>query len=119
MPVQSRKIRLEESEALAGALQALKTNSSVTNLSLARNSIRDTGGEALGEALKTNSTLVTLQRSSGTGEALKINSSLAILILADDLIGDHGALALSEALETNWTLAFLEMQNNLIGDNGA
>ncbi|KAG0011932.1 hypothetical protein BGZ81_001859 [Podila clonocystis] len=50
----------EGSEALAEALETLKTNSTLTTLNMGGNSIRDNGGLALAEALKVNSTLTNL-----------------------------------------------------------
>ncbi|KAG0334005.1 hypothetical protein BG000_008716 [Podila horticola] len=80
--------------------EALKTNSTLTTLDLMRNSIGDTGAQALAEALKTNSTLIALD-------------------LQNNSIGDSGAQALAEALETNSTLTTLELKVNSIGDIGA
>ncbi|KAG0358602.1 hypothetical protein BGZ54_010353 [Gamsiella multidivaricata] len=75
--------------------EALKTNSTLTTLNLESNSIGDNGALALSEALKTNSTLTSLD--------LQYNS-----------IRENGALALSEALKTNSTLTTLNSRNNLI-----
>ncbi|KAF9386242.1 hypothetical protein CPB97_003924, partial [Podila verticillata] len=66
-------------------LEAFKTNSTLTTLSLESNSIGDNGAHTLAEALKTNSTLTTLS-------------------LGDNSIGFNGAQALSGALKTNSTL---------------
>ncbi|KAF9538055.1 hypothetical protein EC957_007269 [Mortierella hygrophila] len=94
-------------------VEALKTNSTLTILSLRSNSIGDNGAQALSEALKTNSTLATLnfRRNSigGKGaqalfEALKINSTLTTLDLELNSIGSTGAQALSEALKINSTV---------------
>ncbi|KAG0041328.1 hypothetical protein BGZ89_007519, partial [Linnemannia elongata] len=68
--------------------KALKTNSTLTTLDLQGNSIGDDGAKALAEALKTNSTLTTLN-------------------LYNNSIGDDGAKALAEALKTNSTLTTL------------
>jgi hypothetical protein len=80
--------------------EALKTNSTLTTLNLYKSSIGSDGAKALAEALKTNSTLTTLdlQRSS---------------------IGDDGAKALAEALKTNSTLTTLDLSWNSIGSDGA
>ncbi|KAG0344254.1 hypothetical protein BG004_004611, partial [Podila humilis] len=81
MPATSLKIRINGSEALAEALaealKALKTNSTLATLNLESNSIGDNGAQALGEALKTNSTLITLE-------------------LQNNSIGDNGAQALHQ-----------------------
>ncbi|KAF9176758.1 hypothetical protein BGZ50_009716 [Haplosporangium sp. Z 11] len=79
---------------------ALKTNSTLTTLDLRNNSIGDNGAQALSEALKINSTLTTLDLSANS-------------------IGDNGAVALSEAFKTNSTLITLDLSANSIGDNGA
>ncbi|KAG0009893.1 hypothetical protein BGZ82_003786, partial [Podila clonocystis] len=97
-------------------------------LNLQNNSIGGHGAEALGEALKTNSTLTTLNLESNSigvdgaealGEALKTNSTLTTLNLRSNSIGDNGALALSEALKMNSTLTTLDLAWNSIGANGA
>ncbi|KAG0049742.1 hypothetical protein BGZ89_004087, partial [Linnemannia elongata] len=80
--------------------EALKTNSTLTSLNLQENKIGSPEVQLMAEAFKTNSTLTTLW--------LGYNS-----------IGDDGAQALSEALKTNSTLTTLELQYNSIGDNGA
>ncbi|KAF9390109.1 hypothetical protein CPB97_009911 [Podila verticillata] len=88
----------------------------------------DNGAQALAEALKTNSTLTTLdlqinkigdKGAQELAETLKINSTLTTLDLQGNSIGGHGAQALSEALKINSTLTTLEFQDNKIGDNGA
>ncbi|KAG9061059.1 hypothetical protein KI688_007688 [Linnemannia hyalina] len=79
--------------------EALKTNSTLTTLDLQHNSIGDNGAQALSEALKVNSTLTTLD--------LQHNS-----------IEDNGAQALSEALKTNSTLTTLDLRSNSIWFKG-
>ncbi|KAG0043724.1 hypothetical protein BGZ90_009000, partial [Linnemannia elongata] len=84
--------------------------------------------EPLAEALKTNSTLTTLDLQDnkiGSHEvqlmatAFKTNSTLTTLKLRSNSIGDNGAQTLAEALKTNSTLTTLDLQSNSIGDNGA
>ncbi|KAF8925408.1 hypothetical protein BGZ47_003281, partial [Haplosporangium gracile] len=65
--------------------EALKTNSTLTTLNLRNNSIGDNGAVALAEALKINSALTTFN--------LKINP-----------IRDNGAQALTKALKSNSTV---------------
>ncbi|KAF9386232.1 hypothetical protein CPB97_003913 [Podila verticillata] len=60
--------------------------------------------------------IADLRRES---EALKTNSTLTTLDLSGNSIGNNGVQALAEALKTNSTLATLELQNNSIGDTGA
>ncbi|KAF8925261.1 hypothetical protein BGZ47_003403, partial [Haplosporangium gracile] len=84
--------------------------------------------EPMAEALKTNSTLTTLDlqdskigsyEAQALSEALKTNSTLTTLNLQGNSIGHTGAQALSEALKTNSTLTNLNLSNNSIGDTGA
>ncbi|AIK95649.1 hypothetical protein [Candidatus Odyssella acanthamoebae] len=96
------------------------------------NQIGDTGGTALGEALKTNTTLTFLDLGNkdwgknkignrgGTalGEALKINTTLTYLDLGDNKISNSGVVALGEALKTNTTLTSLDLYGNYIGKPG-
>ena len=79
--------------------ETLKANSTPTWY-LYYNPVGSNGAQALSKALKTNSTLTTLD-------------------LCENSIGDYGAQALSEAFKTNSTLTALHLQGNRIGDNGA
>ncbi|KAF9536772.1 hypothetical protein EC957_009735, partial [Mortierella hygrophila] len=79
---------------------ALKTNSTLTTLDLRGNSIGSDGAKALAEALKTNSILTTLD-------------------LGGNSIGSDGAKALAEALKTNSTLTTLNLWYNSIGSDEA
>ncbi|GJJ70243.1 hypothetical protein EMPS_02592 [Entomortierella parvispora] len=90
-------------------------------------SVQEKGGQALIEALKTNTTLSTLDLSyTSIGEkgslalceALVANSVLTSLSLCGNSIGERGAQALSEVLKTNRTLACLNLKDNTIGDRG-
>ncbi|KAG9064010.1 hypothetical protein KI688_004124 [Linnemannia hyalina] len=109
-------------------VESLKTNSTLTILSLRSNSIGDNGAQALSEALKTNSTLTALDLwgnsiegygAQALSEALKTNSTLTTLTLQHNSIGSNGAQALSEALKINSTLTTLDLRINSIGDSGA
>ncbi|KAG0278197.1 hypothetical protein BGZ96_002500, partial [Linnemannia gamsii] len=108
--------------------EALKTNSTLTTLSLHYNWIMEIGAVALSETLNTNSTLTTLSlhyNSIGENgavalfEVLKFNSTLTTLNLERNCIEDNGAVALSEALKVNSTLTTLNLERNCIEDNGA
>ncbi|KAF9993363.1 hypothetical protein BGZ79_001988, partial [Entomortierella chlamydospora] len=79
--------------------EALKTNSSLTTLNLYSSNIGGNGAQVLAEALKTNSTLTTLD-------------------LRSNFIRDSGGQSLAEALKTNSTLTTLDLGSNLIGDSG-
>ncbi|KAF9296521.1 hypothetical protein BGZ88_012449 [Linnemannia elongata] len=109
-------------------VEAPKTNSTLTALTLYETWIMDDGAQELSEALKTYSTLTTLRlhdnlvESDGAvalAEALKTNSTLITLILHLSSIELNGAVALAEALKANSTLTILDLDNNSIGDNGA
>ncbi|KAF9334605.1 hypothetical protein BG006_001841 [Podila minutissima] len=94
---------------------------------MVKEKIGNRGAQALSEALKTNSTLTTLDfwgnsigyEGAVLAEALKTSSNLAALKLQGSEIKDTGAQALAEALKISSTLTCLYLQNNLIGDIGA
>ena len=77
----------------AGLAEALRQNSSLTELDLSRNIIGDAG-------------------VAGLAEALKQNSSLKELDLSRNIIGDAGAAGLAEALRENSST-----RANLFGNN--
>jgi hypothetical protein len=76
--------------------EALRTNTSLTTLELYNNQIGDAGAVALAEALRTNTSLTTLN-------------------LSGNQIGDAGAVALAIALRTNTSLTALWILDNQIG----
>ncbi|CAE7280729.1 NLRC3, partial [Symbiodinium necroappetens] len=84
--------------------------------------------EAIAEALKTNSTLISISLESNRigvegckaiAEALKTNSTLISISLESNDIGVEGCKAICEALKTNSTLASIKLGYNNIGDEGA
>ncbi|KAG0362768.1 hypothetical protein BGX24_005067, partial [Mortierella sp. AD032] len=84
--------------------------------------------EPLAEALKTNSTLTTLDLQfnkigphevQAMAEALRTNSTMITLHLGNNSIGENGAQYLSAALKTNSTLITLILNHNSLGDDGA
>ncbi|CAE7566212.1 NLRC3 [Symbiodinium sp. KB8] len=75
--------------------EALKTNSTLTSISLESNDIRDEGAEAIAEALKTNSTLTSIN-------------------LEDNEIGLEGAEALAKALNSNTAVCKIQLWSNNI-----
>ena len=108
--------------------QALKVNSSLTNLHLGGSIIGHTGAESLSQALTLNSSLTNLDLSGNSigdtgaeslSQALKVNSSLTNLHLSFNRIGDTGAEFLSQALTVNSSLTNLDLSLNRIGDTGA
>ncbi|KAL9965567.1 hypothetical protein ACROYT_G029381 [Oculina patagonica] len=108
--------------------EALKGDSSLTELYLSRNIIGDHGATGLAEALKKNTSLTELYLSgnnigdhgaTGLAEALQNNTSLTVLDLSVNNIGHHGATGLAEALQNNTSLTVLDLSGNNIGDHGA
>ena len=106
---------------------ALKVNSSLTELNLQGNGIGDAGATSLSDALKINSSLAELNLhaneigasgATSLSESLQINSSVTELDLSRNYIGDSGAASLSNALEVNSSLTELDLQYNSIGDSG-
>lgn len=79
--------------------EALKTNSTLTQLYLGSNQIGATGGGAI-------------------AESLKINSTLTLLFFHNNQIGDAGAASLAEGTKANKTLQYLHLQQNYISDQG-
>ncbi|KAF9990533.1 hypothetical protein BGZ75_001406 [Mortierella antarctica] len=115
-------------EKITDLAEVLKTNSTLSTLTLQNNSIGDDGAKALGEALKTNSTLTTLDLNNNSigddgakmlGEALKTNSTLVTLDLRGNLIWWEGFLEFLELLKTNSTLTMLDLTENKIAGNVA
>eukprot|EP00434_Breviolum_minutum_P044734 symbB.v1.2.039995.t1/scaffold6922.1/size14591/1 len=107
--------------------EALKQNSSLTNLILVNVNIGDEGAKALAQALEQNSTLTLLnlwknnigpEITKALAAALKQNSTLTKLILEDNNIGPEGAKALAEALKQNSSLTSLNLRANNIGPEG-
>ena len=112
--------------------EALKTNSTLTHLTITDNYYRDIGVNALAEALKVNKTLTYLDISNNISnnyngddvviaiaDALTHNTSLIKLYMRILLINDSKAKALANSLKINSTLTLLDISNNNIGDEGA
>lgn len=57
--------------------------------------------------------------SYGLGDVKRANNKLLTLNLNSNLIGDEGAKSLARALRTNRTLLVLSLSSNQIGDQGA
>ena len=108
--------------------EALKSNTTLTELHVSGNGIGDAGAAGLAEALKSNTTLTVLKiygndigeaGAAGLAEALKSNTTLTVLNISGNGIGDAGAAGLAEALKSNTTLTELDIFHNLIGEAGA
>lgn len=130
--------------------QRLARNEPLQHLDLTSTSISDDGAEAIFEALRTNTTLTELVLAENTltskslraaaqvltlhnstlrhldltctevgndgarvlAGILMLNTSLRTLTLRDAQIGDEGATALSKALRHNTTLEMLDLEQN-------
>ena len=124
--------RISDAHIVALA-EALKQNTSLTELDLSSNHISDQGAADLAEALKQNMSLTELnlsandisaQGAAALAEALKQNTSLTQLnlsqrYLSSNSISAQGAAALAEALKQNSSLTQLDLSNNGISDQGA
>jgi len=62
---------------------------------------------------------IDANRAQLLSDALKSNTTLTTLDLSHNSIGDSGAESLSDALKSNSTLTTLYLNNNSIGDSGA
>ncbi len=109
-------------------VEALKGNSSLTELNLSGNNIGDHGATGLAGALKKNTSLRELNLfgnnigdvgAAGLAGALDENSSLTWLDLSANKIGDDGTTALARALQKTTSLTVLVLSHNKIGDDGA
>lgn len=96
-------------------------------MNLGSNGIGPSGAQSLSEALKSNSTLTTLNldendiQDSGIkfiADILKRNSKLETLTLNKNKIKNVGAIYLSEVLKCNEVLMKLELNENEIGIDG-
>ena len=122
-----RNQRLREVH-IACLAEAVKVNTTLTQLDLRDNNIGDAGATSLAEAMKVNTTLTQLvlrQNNIGDAgaaslaEAMKVNTTLTQLDLLGNNIGDAGATSLAEAMKVNTTLTQLVLWQNSIGDTGA
>ena len=120
-----RQIRASHVDVLS---DALKSNTTLTELNLSSNFIGDAGAASVADALKSNTTLTKLNLSSnGIGaagaasvaDALKSNSTLTKLNLSENDIGDAGAASVADALKFNTTLTKLNLSSNGIGAAGS
>lgn len=105
-------------EDVTDLAEALKFNHSLTYIDLYKNQFGDTGGNALGTALKVNVTLTELNLGycglkdiTGLAEGLKINRSLKNLYLCFNQFDEKASMALGGALKMNVTLTSLNLVN--------
>ena len=115
------------SEAAEIIAEAMKYNTSVTDLRLGNN-ICDGGVEQLSYMLGYNRTLKVLDLSGNSSitargvtflaDALKTNTTLTTLILSKTNVKQKACVALSSMLAVNKTLTTLDVSCNNIGDRG-
>jgi len=86
-------------EGAAALAEALKTNTTLTSINLEYNDLGAEGAKALVETLKTNTTLTSIE-------------------LGNNNIGPEGAKALAKVLKTNTTLTIIKLNTNMIVDEG-
>ena len=117
-----------ESEGVIALANALATNTTLDSLTLPRWLCRD-AAQALGAALRTNSTLRDLSFDTchhledaecvrHLAEGLVHNKGLRTLSMPRCNISDSGFRHLWEALRTNQSLRHLQLHRNNIGDEG-
>ena len=111
----------------ASLAEAMKVNTTLTQLALYSHNIGDAGAASLAEAMKVNTTLTQLALYSNNigdagaaslAEAMKVNTTLTQLALYSNNIGHAGAASLAEAMKVNTTLGQLLLSGNNIGDVG-
>ena len=112
----------------ASLAEAMKVNTTLTQLDLLYNDIGAAGAASLAEAMKVNTTLTQLDLlysdigdagAASLAEAMKVNTTLTQLTLRGNKIGAAGAASLAEAMKVNTTLTQLALGDNNIGDAGA
>ncbi|XP_004363847.2 hypothetical protein CAOG_03008 [Capsaspora owczarzaki ATCC 30864] len=120
-----KQIGNAEAKAIA---EAIKVNTTMTELKLGGNLIADVGARAIAEAVRANCTLTVVDLAENRigdagarafAETLKVNNTLTKLDLNENQIGDAGAQAIAEALKVNKTLTRLGLWHNQIGAAGA
>eukprot|EP01034_Spumella_vulgaris_P029711 gene29711-36803_t len=125
---------IDDSEC-ANLAQAIQENKSIRTLGLSNNLIGEaellnvlhpdliTGGEAIGDMLRVNTTLTKLDLSWNTVRldsaiaialALEVNTTLKVLLLAYNSFGDMPSQVLGRTLKDNKGLTELDIESNSI-----
>ena len=108
--------------------EAMKVNTTMTELYLLCNYIGAADAASLAEAMKVNTSLTKLgleendigdAGAASFAEAMKVNTTLTQLLLWGNDIGATGAASLAEAMKVNTTLTQLDLGENNIGAAGA
>ena len=109
---------------LSTLAEAIKHNSTITQLNLSYNELGTGDCTALAEAIKHNSTIIQLDLSStelsicdctALGEAIKHNSTITQLNLSYNELGTGDCTALAEAIKHNSTITQLNLSYNQLG----
>ncbi|KAL0239802.1 hypothetical protein GEMRC1_009910 [Eukaryota sp. GEM-RC1] len=109
-------------------IELLKTNATITIVTLSYNSIGDEDVRALTDALKVNATVTVIdlqanyigdEGARALAEALKVNDTVTLVNMSYNCIRNDGARALAEALKVNTTVTCVYLRSNAIGDEGA
>ena len=116
-----------DNEVAGTFLQALTSNSTVSNLKL-RNLKLCEVEYLLANALRLNTCLSSLELQSNIlgaegaislAQALIVNTSLSSLDVSENSVADEGANSLAQSLGVNTSLSSLVLPHNFIGDMGA
>ena len=101
--------------------EALKVNTSLTEIGLGWDNIGAEGAKYVAEALKVNTSLTEIHLGSNSigdegakyvAQALKVNTSLTEIHLDYNDIGDEGAEYVAEALKVNTSLTEIDLSEN-------
>ncbi|KAL0238297.1 hypothetical protein GEMRC1_012770 [Eukaryota sp. GEM-RC1] len=112
-------------EGAIAVAEALKVNSTVTQIYLQCNSIGNEGIMALAEALKVNSTVTEIYLNCNSignegimalAEAFQVNSTVTKILLLDNSIGNEGAIALADTLKVRYTITGSKLDPYCIED---
>ncbi|KOO27955.1 hypothetical protein Ctob_003240, partial [Chrysochromulina tobinii] len=98
-------------------VEALKTNTTLTQLDLGRNDLGAESGKAMVEALKTNTTLRIVALD---GDVLSIAelTSAASIVLSRKRLGDASGLVITHLITSNRSLTQMSLNGNWLGDAG-
>ena len=113
---------------IASLAEAMKVNTTLTQMNLENNHIGSAGAASLADAMKVNKTLTQLNvwnnnigdsGAASLAEAMKVNTVLTQILLESNKIGHAGAGSLAEAIKVNTALTEMNLRYNNIGDDGA
>jgi hypothetical protein len=104
-------------------VEALKDNTSLTELNLVKNNIDNIGANVIFKFLQTNNTITRLSLANNNIRdigivSLENNTSLTMLDLTSNFIANAGVVSLVESIKHNRGLTKLIMMSNIIEDSG-